>query len=266
MSLSASSSMYPGGSSTAGIPQASSYIPGASSVIAGTSTNTLSTVGVPSATPSDAAYPCPTNNNTIFVDSGYSYTVECGVSYNYQDIISLKTVTFMACMEACSTYTPADGKPSCVAVSWVAKSSTCYRHGKGFEVSFNLDVDSAALQGYSPIVAASSSSIIASSSSSTYLATSTPAPVLPPVLTPVSSSTSTIPNTVVTPSNAPSPCPSAASGYVYYEQPTKPYIIECGVAFGGRNGPNVNATTFIACMDACSNYAPAPPGDSFDEV
>ena len=192
-------STLPTGPSTS--PTQASTIVYTSVVTSGSITSTITTTSTttPSGTASNSAAPCPTGNNTVYENSpSRAYQIACGLSYNYDNIITVNATTFTACMDACDSYIPAapgdSGDQPCIAISWSPddiNGDQCYLHYAIYSVSYISNVDSAELvANYTAPVSSSTSSVSTSTVPTVYTLSSTSGTVV--FVTTISSSASSI--------------------------------------------------------------------------
>ena len=234
------------------------------SIISVTSTSydtiTESQTSATSAVPSTASThsPCPASLFMLYDSTaGVSYELLCTTDFLYNDLPSISTANFSACIDACDRYVPTPpgqfGDLPCVAVTFVdlnPNGNNCYLKSSINQVVYgDLMTFSAKQASYNPVIGSVAVSVIQST-------TSTPTTLVPSSTPPMSASSNT-PSPSGSSSFQPvSPCPLQNNTVVSVDTSGKQYTVLCSVDFLYDDLITTLAYTFNACIEACNAYTP----------
>lgn len=224
--------------------------------------STTPTAGVPatsavsSASPTNS--PCPASLFMLYDSTaGVSYELLCTTDFLYNDLPSVSTSNFSACIDACDRYVPTPpgqfGDLPCVAVTFVGlnpNGNNCYLKSSINQVVYgDLTTFSAKQASYNPVIGSVAVSVIQST-------TFTPTTLVPSGPLPVSASSNTPSPSSPSSFQPASPCPLQNNTVVSVDTSGKQYTVLCSVDFSYDDLITTLAYTFNACIEACNAYAP----------
>ncbi|GAB7345585.1 hypothetical protein MBLNU457_3887t1 [Dothideomycetes sp. NU457] len=202
---------------------------------------------------------CPASNNTQYVSSNGTFTIDCGIDHAGGDIgmtwVGAGNIT--ACMDACANTS------DCSFVS--LSGSACYMKGgpltrpvvnsgiSGAYIStpsnktWVAPISSSSSSSVRTSASASASSLSNSTSSTSALSTSTSSTVSS------SSSSSTAVAPFTTSTAAPS-CPGSNSTY-YQSSNGGVYLVQCGIDHAGGDLSSLSVRNLQGCIEACASTA-----------
>lgn len=244
------------------------------SIIAPPGADSSATASATSTGPADpvvAAYPCPTYNQQVYIDSSnVQYSMDCAVQYPGNDLPAVHADTLEKCIHACTKYIPtpsvADGKP-CIGASWGIGNvgGNCYLKFQIPSDVNNTAFDSFHIYGTGPgltaSVSAGASSTIAAASTTEAAASTTEAAAStteaaasttgPAISSDTGVASSTIATTPPKPSTTNPVCPRN-NDTLYTNTFGDEWEVQCVRQLDGDNGQPIHADTFIECLDFCS--------------